>query len=62
MNLKFDHDFTLKTLVDLVDQGGPGRRVATLQPGGDLDAACAAKALKSLEERLAFAMMGDEEE
>ena len=31
-------------------------------PGGDLDAACAAKALKSLEERLAFAMMGEEEE
>ena len=31
-------------------------------PGGDLDAACAAKALKSLEERLAFAMMEDEEE
>ncbi|WP_345975699.1 heme-binding protein [Sulfurimonas sp. HSL3-7] len=30
-------------------------------PGGDLDAACAAKALKSLEERLAFALMGDEE-
>ena len=31
-------------------------------PGGDLDAACAAKALKSLEERLAFAMMEDEEQ
>lgn len=31
-------------------------------PGGDLDAACAAKALKSLKERLAFALMGDEEE
>ncbi len=31
-------------------------------PGGDLDAACAAKALKSLEERLAFAMMEEEEE
>jgi uncharacterized protein GlcG (DUF336 family) len=30
-------------------------------PGGDLDAACAAKALKSLEERLAFAMMEEEE-
>ncbi len=29
-------------------------------PGGDLDAACAAKALKSLEERLAFAMMEEE--
>lgn len=31
-------------------------------PGGDLDAACAAKALKSLEERLAFSLMDDEEE
>jgi uncharacterized protein GlcG (DUF336 family) len=31
-------------------------------PGGDLDEACAAKALKSLEERLAFAMMEDEKE
>ncbi len=31
-------------------------------PGGDLDAACAAKALKSLEERLAFSLMADEEE
>ena len=31
-------------------------------PGGDLDAACAAKALKSLEERLAFAMMEEEKE
>ncbi len=30
-------------------------------PGGDLDAACAAKALKSLEERLAFSMMEEEE-
>lgn len=30
-------------------------------PGGDLDAACAAKALKSLEERLAFSMMDEEE-
>lgn len=31
-------------------------------PGGDLDAACASAALKSLEERLAFALMDDEEE
>jgi len=31
-------------------------------PGGDLDAACAAKALKSLEERLAFSLMEEEEE
>ncbi len=30
-------------------------------PGGDLDAACAAKALKALEERLAFSMMEEEE-
>jgi len=31
-------------------------------PGGDLDAACAAKALKSLEERLAFSLMEEDEE
>ncbi|MDA3946705.1 MAG: heme-binding protein [Helicobacteraceae bacterium] len=31
-------------------------------PGGDLDAACAAKALKSLEERLAFSLMDDADE
>lgn len=31
-------------------------------PGGDKDAACAAKALDSLKERLAFAMMDDDEE
>lgn len=31
-------------------------------PGGDLDAACAAAALKSLEERLAFALMDDDED
>jgi len=30
-------------------------------PGGKLDAACAAKALQSLKERLAFALMDDEE-
>ena len=30
-------------------------------PGGKLDAACAAKALHSLKERLAFALMDDEE-
>lgn len=31
-------------------------------PGGKLDAACAAKALESLKERLAFATMDDEKE
>lgn len=31
-------------------------------PGGDKDAACAAEALKSLNERLAFALMGDDED
>jgi len=31
-------------------------------PGGDRDEGCAAKALKSLEERLAFAMMEEEKE
>jgi uncharacterized protein GlcG (DUF336 family) len=31
-------------------------------PGGKLDAACAAKALKSLKERLAFALMDDDED
>lgn len=31
-------------------------------PGGKLDAACAAKALESLKERLAFALMGDDDE
>lgn len=31
-------------------------------PGGRLDAACAAKALASLKERLAFALMEDDEE
>ncbi|MBD3799959.1 MAG: hypothetical protein IE886_00650 [Campylobacterales bacterium] len=31
-------------------------------PGGRVDAACAAKALASLKERLAFALMEDDEE